>query len=152
MCSPEQLDTIRRLNDLARSQPGTASIANVTLGFQSLPDADRFAALAAIVGFSQFTGDNDPHGEHDFGAVYRLATGTWTQERPSDDKAIAETVFWKVDYYDNTLTYGSEAPWDEQQTKRVRTILLASEYGRPRRAIRVQASADRDAPTGSYRT
>ena len=48
MCSPEQLDTIRRLNDLARSQPGTASIANVTLGFQSLPDADRFAALAAI--------------------------------------------------------------------------------------------------------
>src|SRR5436305_14783623 len=128
MCSPEQLDTIRRLNDLARSQPGTASIANVTLGFQSLPDADRFAALAAIVGFSQFTGDNDPHGEHDFGAVYRLATGTWTQERPSDDKAIAETVFWKVDYYDNTLTYGSEAPWDEQQTKRVLTIMLASEY------------------------
>ena len=91
-------------------------------------NADRFAALAAIVGFSQFTGDNDPHGEHDFGAVYRLATGTWTQERPSDDKAIAETVFWKVDYYDNTLTYGSEAPWDEQQTKRVLTIMLASEY------------------------
>jgi hypothetical protein len=128
MRSPEHLDTIRRLNDAARSQPGTASIANVTLGFQSLPDADRFAALAAIVGFSQFDGNNDPYGEHDFGAVYRLATGTWTQERPSDDKAIAETVFWKVDYYDNTLTYGSEAPWDEQQTKRVLTIMLASEY------------------------
>ena len=104
MRSPEHLDAIRRLNDAARSQPGTASIANVTLGFQSLPHADRFAALAAIVGFSQFTGDNDPYGEHDFGAIYRLATGGWTQERPSDDKAISETVFWKVDYYDNTLT------------------------------------------------
>ena len=103
MQSQEHLDTIRRLNDAARSQPGTASIANVTLGFQSLPDADRFAALAAIIGFSQFTGDNDPYGEHDFGAVYRLATGGWTQERPSDNKAISETVFWKVDLYDPGL-------------------------------------------------
>ncbi len=41
MHSPEQLDTIRRLNDAARSHPGTGSIANVTIGFQSLPDADR---------------------------------------------------------------------------------------------------------------
>lgn len=128
MHSPEQLDTIRRLNDAARSHPGTGSIANVTIGFQSLPDADRFAALSAIVSFSQFDGNNDPYGEHDFGAVYRLATGRWTQERPSDEKDIAETVFWKVNYYDNTLTYGSDAPWDERQTKRVLTIMLASEY------------------------
>ena len=128
MHSPEQLDTIRRLNDAARSHPGTGSIANVTIGFQSLPDADRFAALSAIVSFSQFDGNNDPYGEHDFGAVYRLASGRWTQERPSDDKDISETVFWKVDYYDNTLTYGSEAPWDERQTKRVLTIMLANEY------------------------
>ena len=103
MRSPEQLDTIRRLNDAARSNPGTASSANVTLGFQSLPDADRFAALAAIVGFSRFDGDNDPYGEHDFGAVYRLTTGGWTQERPKDEKTIAETVFWKVDLYDPGL-------------------------------------------------
>jgi hypothetical protein len=128
MHSPEQLDTIRRLNDAARSNPGTRSIANVTIGFQSLPDADRFAALAVIVSFSKFDGNNDPYGEHDFGAVYRLASGRWTQQRPSDDKEISETVFWKVDCYDTTLTYGSEAPWDEQQTKRVLTIMLASEY------------------------
>ena len=128
MRNAEHLDTIRRLNDAARSRPGTASIANVTIGFQSLPNADRFAALAQIVSFTQFDGNNDFYGEHDFGAVYRLAGGAWTQDRPSDDKAIAETVLWKVDYYDTSLTYGSEAPWDEQQTKRVLTIMLASEY------------------------
>lgn len=124
----EHIDTIRRLNDAARCRPGTASIANVTIGFQSLPDADRFAALAQIVSFTHFDGDNDPWGEHDFGVIYRLASGTWTQVRPSDEKTIATTVFWKLDYYDNSLTFGSDAPWDAQRTKRVLTIMLASEY------------------------
>ncbi|WP_392369330.1 DUF3768 domain-containing protein [Sphingomonas hankookensis] len=128
MYSPEQLDTIRRLNDAARQSPGVASRANVTQGFLALPDADRFKAVSAIVGFTKFDGDNDPYREHDFGAVYRLASGEWSQERPSDDAAISGTVFWKVDYYDNTLAYGSEAPWDAQQTTRVLTIMLASEY------------------------
>lgn len=128
MHNPEHLDAIRRLNDAARERPGIASIANVTAGFHALPDADRFAALAAIVSFSKFDGNNDPCGEHDFGAVYRLPSGGWTQDRPNDDNAIAETVFWKVDYYDSTLTYGSEEPWDDRQTKRVLTIMLAGEY------------------------
>lgn len=128
MPTPEQIETIRRLNDAARERPGSGSIANVTSGFHALPDADRFAALAAIVAFSKFDADNDPCGEHDFGTVYRLAGGAWTQDRPDAAEAITQTVFWKVDCYDNTLTYGSEAPWDAQQTTRVLTIMLASEY------------------------
>ncbi|RZM36948.1 MAG: DUF3768 domain-containing protein [Sphingomonas sp.] len=128
MLSPEQIDTIRRLNDAARERPGLASIANVTSGFQALADTDRLAALAAIIGFAAFGEDNDPYGEHDFGAVYCLASGQWTQERPDDAGQIGTTVFWKVDCYDTALTYGSDAPWDEQRTKRVLTIMLASEY------------------------
>lgn len=128
MHTPEQLDTVRRLNDAARQFPGITSIANVTMGFHALPDTDRLAALAAIVGFTQFNGDNDPYGEHDFGAVYQLAGSRWTQHRPNDEQAIMQTVFWKIDYYGPSLTYGSEAPWDEQQTKRVLTIMLAGEY------------------------
>lgn len=128
MPTPEQIANIRRLNDVARSNPGTGSIANVTSGFHALPDADRFAALRAIVRFTKFDGDNDPYGEHDFGAIYRLECGTWTQDRPEDEKVITQTVFWKVDCYDNDLSFGSEAPWDETLTKRVLTIMLASEY------------------------
>nr|WP_254108267.1 MULTISPECIES: DUF3768 domain-containing protein [unclassified Sphingomonas]AJW29476.1 hypothetical protein pJE1_054 [Sphingomonas sp. JE1] len=30
--------------------------------------------------------------------------------------------------YDRALEFGSEAPWDAEQTTRVLTILLASEY------------------------
>ena len=109
---PEHLDAIRRLNDAARSHPGTASIANVTLGFQALPDADRFTALAAIVSYSQFESENDPYGEHDFGAV----------------EVEGEKVFWKIDYYSPDLTEGSEDPANEGVTHRVLTIMLPSEY------------------------
>jgi hypothetical protein len=74
MATPDRTDTIRRLNDAARQNPGTASLANVTIGFQSLTELDRLAALVAITRFSRFDGDNDPYGEHDFGAVYKLAS------------------------------------------------------------------------------
>lgn len=128
MPTPEQIDTIRCLNDAARQKLGTASLANVTIGFQSLTELDRLAALIAIMRFSRFDGDNDPYGEHDFGAVYKLASGEWTEGRPHDSGTIAQSVFWKIDYYDPSLTYGSEAPWDERLTTRVLTIMLASEY------------------------
>lgn len=38
------------------------------------------------------------------------------------------TVFWKIDYYEPNLAFGSDAPWDEQRTKRVLTIMLSNEY------------------------
>ncbi|PTD25947.1 DUF3768 domain-containing protein [Sphingomonas fennica] len=128
MQTPEQTDAIRRLNDAARAIPGVTSIANVTMGFQALPDPDRSAALALIARFSKFDDNNDPYGEHDFGAVFRLASGDWTQDRPEDDEAVAVTVFWKIDYYEPNLDFGSNAPWDEQRTKRVLTIMLSNEY------------------------
>jgi hypothetical protein len=37
-------------------------------------------------------------------------------------------LFWKIDYYDTSLQYGSENPADPDQTTRVLTIMLASEY------------------------
>ncbi|EXS70597.1 DUF3768 domain-containing protein [Sphingobium sp. Ant17] len=128
MQNPEQIDAIRRLNDAARAIPGVTSVTNVTMGFQALCDADRSAALVLIARFSKFDDNNAPYGEHDFGAVFRLASGDWTQDRPDDDKVIAVTVFWKIDYYEPNLAFGSEAPWDEDRTKRVLTIMLSNEY------------------------
>ena len=48
MYSPEQLDTIRRLNDAARQSPGVTSCANVTQGFLALPNVDRFKAVSSV--------------------------------------------------------------------------------------------------------
>ena len=124
----QKVERIRTLNDLARRNPGIGCRAVMTAGFAALEDLDRHAAFTAIMDFNQFTQDNDPHGEHDFGAIYRLPSGAWVQRKPEDKKMIAQTVFWKIDSYDKVLEFGSEAPCDAEQTTRVLTILLASEY------------------------
>jgi hypothetical protein len=72
--------------------------------------ADR--AVTAVRRFSNFTEDNDPYGEHDFGSF--------------DLDAVK--LFWKIDYYDRKLEYGSPDPADPAVTRRVLTILLAEEY------------------------
>ena len=69
-------------------------------------------AVRAIQAFSAFDADNDPHGEHDFGAL----------------EIEGEKLFWKIDYYDKSLEFGSEDPADPAQTTRILTLMLASEY------------------------
>lgn len=72
----------------------------------------RQKVILAIQTFDEFSEDNDPYGEHDFGSV----------------NADGEKVFFKIDYYDNSKTQGSEDPSDPSITSRVMTILLAEEY------------------------
>lgn len=123
-----RLDAIRKLNDAARALPGASCIANMTAGIAALPLAQRAAIVRLVAAFDNWTEDNDPHREHDFGTLYRLASGEWTQARPDDADQIAQTAFWKLDYYDKALAFGSEEPWNAEATARVLTIMLASEY------------------------
>ena len=69
-----------------------------------------------------------PHGERDFGAVYQLADGRWTTTRPARREDERERVFWKLDYFDRALEFASEDAADPRITRRVLTIMLASEY------------------------
>jgi hypothetical protein len=84
----------------------------VTAGVDSLPSDVRAKAIQKTATFEAFTAENDQHGEHDFGS-FELA---------------GRRFFFKLDYYDPTLEFGSEDPADPEKTTRVLTIMLAEEY------------------------
>ncbi len=123
-----QRERIARLNDLARRAMGVACTAVATVGFRSLPDADQSCVRELIETYDTFDEDNDPHGERDFGTIYQLSDGGWTTERPRLREDERERVFWKLDYYDRDLQFGSEDAANPAITRRVLTIMLADEY------------------------
>jgi hypothetical protein len=102
---------IRQLNDSFR-QTGLGGTLMITRGMHDLGELPLSKITFAIANFSNFTVDNDPYEEHDFGAVERAN----------------HKVFWKIDYYDATMTFGSPDASDPSVTLRVLTIMLAEEY------------------------
>ena len=100
---------VRILNDAFRQSLIGGRLV-LTRGIVGRPDCESI--LRAVQSFDDFTNDNDPYGERDFGA---FATGL-------------EPIFWKIDYYNRDLSAGSEDPSDPEVTTRVLTIMLASEY------------------------
>lgn len=120
-----QAEQIARLNDLARRTMGVASVVLATPGFLALPDIDQSRVRELVETFDAFTPDNSPYGERDFGTVYQCDKGLWSIARPAQ---VLQIVYWKIDAYDLDLCFGSENPADPAVTRRVLTIMLASEY------------------------
>ena len=118
---------IARLNDRARQAMGIACAAVTTSGFRSLPAGDQSRVRELIETYNAFTRGNDPHGERDFGAIYKGCDGRWTCRPPAKGDPV-ETVFWKIDAYDRAMRFGSEDPANPAVTRLVLTIMLASEY------------------------
>jgi hypothetical protein len=103
--------TIRRLNDELRQNP-EKGIAVITPGVAALgPEAVK-NIFRTIAVFDDFCRDNDPYGEHDAGSF----------------EAYGETIIFKIDYFDEALSAHSPDPGDPNVTKRVITLMKASEY------------------------
>ena len=102
---------IRELNDQLRRN-FEQGMAVITPGIAALGEEaiTRIARTVAI--FDGFCHANDPYEEHDFGAF----------------DADGHNVLFKIDYFDETLTYHSPDPSDPSVTRRVITIMLAEEY------------------------
>ena len=115
------------LNDLARTAMGVACRLVATQGILALPQADQSRLRELVETYDVWGDDNDPYAERDFGVIYKARGIGWTTTKPADDD-ILERVLWKIDYYDLTLKWGSEAPWNSAVTARVLTIMLGSEY------------------------
>jgi hypothetical protein len=104
-------ERIRQLNDAFRTTFRGGRVV-MTASVEELPACVKAHALLMVGEFSAFTGDNDPHDEHDFGKF----------------EFVGRTFFWKIDYYDQRCEFGSEDPANSDLTTRVLTLMLASDY------------------------
>jgi Protein of unknown function (DUF3768) len=104
-------ERVRLLNDNFRTTFIGGQVV-MTQGVSELPLDTKARALMAVRSFDQFTSDNDPHHEHDFGSL----------------EIEGETYFFKIDYYALDMDGGSEDPADPEKTTRVLTIMRADEY------------------------
>jgi Protein of unknown function (DUF3768) len=118
---------IAALNDEARANMCVACAISMTSRFMTLSHQDITAVKSVIEQYSHWNIGNPQDGERDFGVVYKLADGTWTQANPQSDDMV-EIAFWKIEYFDLSFTQISARPWDKSVTQRLLTFMLASDY------------------------
>jgi len=102
---------IRELNDAFRTTM-TGGRVMMTAGVDALPSDVKAMVIRRVGTLSDFNAANDPYAEHDFGSF----------------EFAGRKFFFKIDYFDAAMEFGSEDPADPAKTTRVLTIMLAEEY------------------------
>ncbi|KCV82451.1 hypothetical protein ATO10_05901 [Actibacterium atlanticum] len=103
---------VRDLNDAFRQHGSGKGSIMVTQGISRLGAEFVARVMKAVQQYNDYSEDNDPWGEHDFGAI-----------EIEDLK-----IYWKIDPYDLELKELSPNPANPEVTHRVLTVMLASEY------------------------
>ncbi len=102
---------IKTLNDNLRKHLIGGKVM-LTQGINTKTYEEVAEIMLKVRDFNDFTPDNDPYGEHDFGSF----------------DYNGEKIFWKIDYYDKSYQYLSEDPSNPDVTNRALTVMLAEEY------------------------
>ncbi|GIT90173.1 hypothetical protein JANAI62_03440 [Jannaschia pagri] len=114
--SQQETTIIRSHNDRFRTGdqmiPGTVVMTQGLVAHLQATDIEQRDVVRIVQEYDDFTADNDPYGQHDFG-VFELS---------------GERCFWKLDLYDNDKQYFTPDPTNPTVTHRVLTIMLASDY------------------------
>lgn len=109
--TPGKAARIAHLNDLLRCQ-GIGGHVMVSAGVDALGLCNVVRIVKAVADFTEFTSANDPFGERDCAVL------------PVDGNSI----LFKIDYFDKSMTVHSPDPADPKLTVRVLTLMLLSEY------------------------
>ena len=102
--APTKAELIAQRNDAFRK----GETMSVSQGVFNLHDV--LGLIRAVRDYTDFSEDNDPYGEHDFGSL------DWEGHK----------IFWKIDYYDPAFEGWADPLSDE--VERVLTVYLAEEH------------------------
>ena len=104
-------EIIARLNDQLRKSGvgGTIVITRNVRGLEGLNAPELATAVANYDGFDE---DNNPHGERDMGHFVLFDTD----------------LYFKIDYFEQDLKFGSDDPTDASLTHRILTIMTKADF------------------------
>lgn len=103
-------EVIAQLNDHLRKTLEGGTIV-ITRNVRGLEGFNALKLATALADYDRFDADNDPHGERDMG-----------------DFALFNTdLYFKIDYYDLDLKFGSDDPANGSSTHRVITIMTEAD-------------------------
>lgn len=105
------MSDIATLNDKFRRSFINGEVL-LSAGIAAMSSEDKANIVSLVQNFNDFTEDNDPYKEHDFGSF--------------DYKG--EKILWKIDYYDLNNQYHSENPANPDITNRILTIMTVYEF------------------------
>ena len=84
----------------------------VTSGVMAVKGYCRSILTSALANYGGFDEDNDPHGERDMGHFVLFDTD----------------LYFKIDYYEQDLKFGSDDPADASITHRILTIMTKADF------------------------
>tara|TARA_R110002050_G_scaffold287382_1_gene438558 strand:- start:56 stop:436 length:381 start_codon:yes stop_codon:yes gene_type:complete len=117
----QQAKKVADLNDQLRKDMFTGNMLKkhnlknklvITPGIKGYNLIDKEKIFASVKYYGNFTKDNNPYGEKDFGSF----------------NFKKQKFFWKIDYYDNDMKMHSPDKTDPNKTSRVLTVMKAEEY------------------------
>jgi len=109
--SDSTAQTIAAQNDDFRLHPNKGTLC-LTAGIRALGDLCVKEIIGKVRNFNNFNENNDPYGEHDFGAFdYQ-----------------GKKIFFKIDNYDTDFLFLSPDVTNPRVTNKVLTVMLAEEY------------------------
>ena len=105
------MSDIATLNDKFRRSFINGEVL-LSAGIAAMSSEDKANIVVLVQNFDNFTPDNNPYSERDFGSF--------------DYKG--EKILWKIDYYDLNNKYHSEDPSNPYITNRILTIMTVYEF------------------------
>ena len=105
------MNDIAKLNDDFRKSFIGGEVL-LSAGIAAMSSEDKANIISLVQNFNDFTPDNNPYSENDFGTF--------------DYKG--EKILWKIDYYDLNNKYHSEDHSNPYITNRILTIMKVYEW------------------------